>query len=88
MVNFPPPPPPPPVQSSRTRSALGRFFRVASLLACCAIAGCQQSMAVLFSRLAAGRAVVHVLDGGCPGDGFEPARPDLEHVYFASLQGR
>ncbi|HEU4562639.1 MAG TPA: ABC transporter ATP-binding protein [Longimicrobium sp.] len=45
------------------------------------------SMPVLFTRLAAGRTVVHVLGDGAPGDGFEPADPDLEHVYFAALHG-
>lgn len=46
-----------------------------------------ESMPVLFTRLAAGRTVVHVLDDRLPGDGFEPAEPDLEHVYFATLNG-
>lgn len=43
-------------------------------------------MPVLFTRLAAGRTVVHVLGDQSPGDGFEPAEPDLEHVYFATLK--
>jgi ABC-type multidrug transport system ATPase subunit len=46
-----------------------------------------ESMPVLFTRLAAGRTVVHVLSDPSPADGFEPAEPDLEHVYFASLHG-
>lgn len=46
-----------------------------------------ESMPVLFTRLAAGRTVVHVLSDPSPGDGFEPAEPDLEHVYFATLHG-
>lgn len=46
-----------------------------------------ESMPVLFTRLAAGRTVVHVLSDRSPGDGFEPAEPDLEHVYFATLHG-
>jgi hypothetical protein len=44
-------------------------------------------MSVLSTRLAAGRTVVHVLGDRSPGDGFEPAEPDLEHVYFAALHG-
>jgi ABC-2 type transport system ATP-binding protein len=44
-----------------------------------------ESMPVLFTRLAAGRTVIHVLSDQHPGDGFEPAAPDLEHVYFATL---
>jgi len=46
-----------------------------------------ESMSVLFTRLAAGRTVVHVLDERAPGAGFEPAEPDLEHVYFGTLNG-
>jgi ABC-2 type transport system ATP-binding protein len=46
-----------------------------------------ESMPVLFTRLAAGRTVVHVLSDQSPGDGFEPAEPELEHVYFATLNG-
>jgi ABC-type multidrug transport system ATPase subunit len=49
------------------------------------VAGYQESMPVLFTRLAAGRTVVHVLRDQPLGDGFEPAEPDLEHVYFATL---
>jgi ABC-2 type transport system ATP-binding protein len=45
-----------------------------------------ESMPVLFTRLAAGRTVVHVLGDQSPGDGFAPAEPDLEHVYFATLK--
>jgi ABC-2 type transport system ATP-binding protein len=51
------------------------------------VAGILASMPVLFTRLAAGRTVVHVLGDQSPGDGFEPAEPDLEHVYFAALHG-
>jgi ABC-type multidrug transport system ATPase subunit len=51
------------------------------------VAGYQNSMTVLSTRLAAGRTLVHVLSDQAPGDGFEPAAPDLEHVYFATLRG-
>jgi ABC-2 type transport system ATP-binding protein len=44
-----------------------------------------ESMPVLSTRLTAGRTVVDVLSDRSPGDGFEPAAPDLEHVYFATL---
>lgn len=47
----------------------------------------QESMPVLSTRLAAGRTIIHVLRDENPGDGFEPAEPDLEHVYFATLHG-
>ena len=49
------------------------------------VARYQESMHVLSTRLAAGRTIVHVLSDPSPGDGFEPAEPDLEHVYFATL---
>jgi ABC-2 type transport system ATP-binding protein len=49
------------------------------------VAGYQDSMPVLSTRLAAGRTIIHVLGDQSPGDGFEPAEPDLEHVYFATL---
>ncbi|MBZ0089704.1 MAG: ABC transporter ATP-binding protein [Thermoanaerobaculia bacterium] len=51
------------------------------------VARYQESMPVLSTRLAAGRTVVHVLSDPSPGDGFEPAEPDLEHVYLATLHG-
>ena len=51
------------------------------------VARYRESMPVLSTRLAAGRTVVHVLGDRSPGDGFQPAEPDLEHVYFATLHG-
>jgi ABC-2 type transport system ATP-binding protein len=51
------------------------------------VARYQDAMPVLSTRLAAGRTVVHILSDESPGDGFEPAEPDLEHVYFATLHG-
>jgi len=51
------------------------------------VASFQDAMPVLFTRLVGGRTVVHVLSDESPGDGFEPAEPDLEHVYFATLHG-
>jgi ABC-type multidrug transport system ATPase subunit len=45
-----------------------------------------ESMSVLSTRLTAGRTAVDVLSDQSPGDGFEPAEPDLEHVYFATLR--
>ena len=49
------------------------------------VANYQQAMPVLSTRLAAGRTVIDVLSDQRPIDGFEPAEPDLEHVYFAAL---
>ena len=51
------------------------------------VARYQESMPVLSTRLTAGRTAVDVLGDQLPGDGFEPAEPDLEHVYFAALHG-
>ena len=51
------------------------------------VARYQDAMAVLSTRLDGGRTVVDVLSDRLPSDGFEPAEPDLEHVYFATLHG-
>lgn len=50
------------------------------------VARYREAMPVLTTRLAAGRTVLDVLADAPPGDGFHPAEPDLEHVYFATLQ--
>lgn len=42
---------------------------------------------VLSNRLNLGRNVVRVHHEGSPGAQFEPAEPDLEDVYFATLRG-
>ncbi len=41
---------------------------------------------VISTKLNAGRSILHVLAESNPGDGFEPMDPDLEDVYFATLQ--
>ena len=51
------------------------------------VARYQETMPVLSTRLTAGRTAIHVRSDASPGDGFEPAEPDLEHVYFAALHG-
>jgi ABC-2 type transport system ATP-binding protein len=63
----------------------GRIWR--KVVARTEVAGYQASMPVLSTRLAAGRSIIHVLGDQSPGDGFEPAEPDLEHVYFATRHG-
>ena len=50
------------------------------------VARYQESMVVLSTRLAGGRTIIHVLSDHSPGDDFEPAEPDIEHVYFAALR--
>ena len=42
---------------------------------------------VLSSRLFAGRTIARVFNEMNPGDGFEPAEPDLIDVYFSALNG-
>ena len=41
---------------------------------------------VISTTLNAGRSILHVLSESNPGDGFETHEPDLEVVYFATLQ--
>jgi ABC-2 type transport system ATP-binding protein len=41
---------------------------------------------VISSKLYAGRSILHVLSDTDPGDDFGPHAPDLEDVYFATLQ--
>jgi ABC-type multidrug transport system ATPase subunit len=49
----------------------------------------QDSLQVISTRHVAGRTVIRVYAEASPGDGFEPAQPDLEDVYFSTLkQGR
>jgi ABC-2 type transport system ATP-binding protein len=50
------------------------------------VAAYQEAMPVLSTRLAGGRTVIHVLSDQRPGDGFDSAEADLEHVYFAALR--
>jgi ABC-2 type transport system ATP-binding protein len=43
---------------------------------------------VLSGRMSGGLHDIHVLSDRHPGDGFTALRPDLEHVYFATLAAR
>jgi ABC-type multidrug transport system ATPase subunit len=51
------------------------------------LAAYRERWQVLSSRLNLGNTVVRVYHEGAPGDGFVPAEPDLEDVYFATLRG-
>jgi ABC-type multidrug transport system ATPase subunit len=42
---------------------------------------------VISHKLIAGRPLVHVYSMEDPGDGFTPAEPDLEDVFFSHIQG-
>jgi ABC-type multidrug transport system ATPase subunit len=43
---------------------------------------------IISTQLAGGKRIVHALSDADPGDGFAPAEPELEHVYFATLARR
>ncbi|MBA3526873.1 MAG: ABC transporter ATP-binding protein [Sphingomonas sp.] len=47
----------------------------------------ERKYAVISTKLLAGRTLVHVYSETDPGRGFEPAEPDLEHVYFSTMAG-
>jgi ABC-2 type transport system ATP-binding protein len=47
----------------------------------------RQEFQVVLVRLFAGKTLIHVLSDGQPGEGFEPATPDLEDLYFATIRG-
>jgi ABC-2 type transport system ATP-binding protein len=48
----------------------------------------EREHAVISTKLYAGRTVAHVYCDSTPGPGFEPAKPDLEAVYFSAVAGR
>jgi ABC-type multidrug transport system ATPase subunit len=48
----------------------------------------EREHAVISTKLYAGRTVAHVYCDSTPGPGFEPAKPDLEDVYFSAVAGR
>jgi len=51
-----------------------------------ALAAHMEAHNVLSTRLVGGQPVIHVLDDGNPGSGFEAVAPDLEDVYFGELR--
>jgi ABC-2 type transport system ATP-binding protein len=53
-----------------------------------ALSELEREHAVISTKLLGGRTVVHVFSDAAPGDGFEPAEPDLEDVYFSTMAGR
>jgi ABC-type multidrug transport system ATPase subunit len=50
--------------------------------------GLEREHAVISTKLYAGRTIAHVYCDSPPGPGFEPAKPDLEDVYFSAVAGR
>ena len=51
------------------------------------LADLERAHAVISTKLLAGRTVVHVYSEAMPGSGFEPAEPELAHVYFSTMAG-
>jgi hypothetical protein len=47
----------------------------------------QQTHRVVSSKLVAGRPLVHVYCDQDPGEGFTQVEPDLEDLFFSTLQG-
>ena len=46
---------------------------------------CERDYAIISTRMLAGRTLVHAISDEAPGNGFEPAEPDLEDVYFCTM---
>ena len=63
----------------------GRIWR--RVVAKDALAGLGREHAVISTKLLAGRTVARVYADAAPGNGFEPAEPDVADVYFATLAG-
>jgi ABC-2 type transport system ATP-binding protein len=63
----------------------GRIWR--SVVGREALAGLQQSLPVISTRLQSGSTVVRAYAEGAPGPGFEPVDPELEDVYFSAVAG-
>ncbi|HET8900168.1 MAG TPA: ABC transporter ATP-binding protein [Rhodanobacteraceae bacterium] len=66
------------------RQLEGRVWRRAVDKA--ALAGYQNHMTVLSTRLSGGATLIHVLADSRPEEGFEAIAPDLEDVYFGQLR--
>ena len=47
----------------------------------------RQRFQLISTRLFAGRSIVHVYSDHLPETGFEPVKPDLEDLYFATIKG-
>jgi ABC-2 type transport system ATP-binding protein len=51
------------------------------------LAALESELAVISTRLLAGRTIVHVHSGTSPGRGFEAVEPQLQDVYFSVMAG-
>jgi ABC-type multidrug transport system ATPase subunit len=52
------------------------------------LAALERTHTVIATKLYTGRTVAYVYDEVSPGPDFEPAPPDLAHVYFSVMAGR
>ncbi|GGF06120.1 ABC transporter ATP-binding protein [Hymenobacter cavernae] len=52
-----------------------------------ALPALEQEHQIISAKLLSGRILVHVYGPDRPGNGFEPAEPDLEDVYFSAMTG-
>ncbi len=46
----------------------------------------QQQYTVISNKLVAGKPLVHIFSEADPGDGFQSAQPDLEDVFFSTIE--
>jgi len=51
------------------------------------VASIEREMAVISTKMLAGRTYVNVYSEVSPGEGFEPVEPDLKDVYFSAMGG-
>ena len=47
----------------------------------------EHKYSVISTKLLAGKTIVHIYSDASPGEGFEPAEPDLKDVYFSTMAG-
>ena len=64
----------------------GRIWR--KLIQKSALREHQERYRVISSKLITGRPLLHIYSDAEPGDGFEPAPPDLEDVFFSHIGGQ
>lgn len=51
------------------------------------LADYQQQYRIISNKLVAGKPLIHVYSESIPGEGFHPAHPDLEDVFFSTIDG-
>ncbi len=71
--------------SALVASLEGRIWR--QTISQSEVAAFRERLDLISMRLFAGRTLVHVLSDHKPGPDFEPASPDLEDLYFATIRG-